>query len=546
MPGGVGAFVDANLDMMILYLLMCHAAVAKKFRPRRANTWKHPTPLFQRGLLAVAVPEPAEQYSKAAKKNFRRRQNKNRRFSAEEGSDVIIPGAVRKGAGPKICHNNNARENSSALADITNDGDCNVSLSSISTDVSVKTVSDTKHAEKSCYTRHSLMDSSEDVASCDKVAQVTASIPAATETKPLSNTKIARKNRRRRRNKLAKKQEKEGTLTVGLAPQEDEIQLGIEEFSNRGLKGDHSKHNSYQKSSSLYQKYQKAPYDGLLMSPWAQVSMVPEGKEVTAMYEEQKEDGIRVRFVDHNHVLTSLEKIAGVLRAIDLDSLTKDEGPHPYTEQDKHNGWILLEEMGGMESQFIVRKCVRVCESLPHPIVCYQVKCIGGPASHNGAFFSFSHDGTPWQFTKEYSEYFYRNRSKFNSQQEEEDFTRKEKQRLIDAGMKLGPDQNPLSDGLSSLVNKGFVYRGRPRQITKHTIFYKTNLKETNLTPVYKTNMLAYKVYYKVPVQSAGAIQEEYHFGGEHLYYPSGQRCALQINGNSKNEMNDITDCIRV
>lgn len=82
MPGGVGAFVEANLDMMILHLLMCHAAVAKKFRPRRANTWKHPTPLFQRGLLAVAVPEPAEQYSKAAKKNFRRRQNRRARKAA--------------------------------------------------------------------------------------------------------------------------------------------------------------------------------------------------------------------------------------------------------------------------------------------------------------------------------------------------------------------------------------------------------------------------------------------------------------------------------
>jgi hypothetical protein len=56
--------------------------VAKKFRPRRANTWKHPTPLFPRGLLAVAVPEPAEQYSKAAKKNFRRRQNKRDRKAA--------------------------------------------------------------------------------------------------------------------------------------------------------------------------------------------------------------------------------------------------------------------------------------------------------------------------------------------------------------------------------------------------------------------------------------------------------------------------------
>jgi hypothetical protein len=56
--------------------------VAKKFRPRRANTWKHPTPLFQRGLLEVAVPEPAEQYSKAAKKNFRRRQNRRARKAA--------------------------------------------------------------------------------------------------------------------------------------------------------------------------------------------------------------------------------------------------------------------------------------------------------------------------------------------------------------------------------------------------------------------------------------------------------------------------------
>ncbi|KAI8110312.1 hypothetical protein M9435_001989 [Picochlorum sp. BPE23] len=57
-------------------------ALAKKFRPRRANTWKHPTPLFQRGLLEVAVPEPAEQYSKAAKKNFRRRQNRRARKAA--------------------------------------------------------------------------------------------------------------------------------------------------------------------------------------------------------------------------------------------------------------------------------------------------------------------------------------------------------------------------------------------------------------------------------------------------------------------------------
>ena len=56
--------------------------MAKKFRPRRANTWKHPTPLFQRGLLEVAVPEPAEQYSKAAKKNFRRRQNRRARKAA--------------------------------------------------------------------------------------------------------------------------------------------------------------------------------------------------------------------------------------------------------------------------------------------------------------------------------------------------------------------------------------------------------------------------------------------------------------------------------
>ncbi|KAI8110311.1 hypothetical protein M9435_001988 [Picochlorum sp. BPE23] len=541
------AFVDATVDMMMIsHALLLHAAVAKKFRPRRANTWKHPTPLFQRGLLAVAVPEPAEQYSKAAKKNFRRRQNKNRRFSVEEGADTIIPSSVRKGgAGPEECQN--ASGNISVLADVTNDGDCNVSLSSDNTDVSIKTVSDTKNARESCSTRQSKqsrMDSSEDVASCDKVAHVTGSIPAATETKTLSNSKIARKNRRRRRNKLAKRQEKEGTLTVGLGPQEDEIPLAIKDFPKTGMTGDHSKHTNYYQSIQAYRQDQQAPYNGLLMSPWAQVSRVPEGKQVIAMYEEQKEDGNRVRFVDHNRELTSLEKIAGVLRSIDLDSLTKDEGPHPQTEQDKHNGWILLEEMGSMESHFIVRKCIRVCESLPHPIECYQVKCIGGAASHNGAFFSFSNDGTPWQFTREFGEYFCRNRSKFNSQQEEEDFTRKEKQRLMDAGMKLGPDQNPLSDGLSSLVNKGFVYRGRPRQITKHTIFYKTNPEDTNLSPAYKTKMLAYKVYYKVPVQSSGAIQDEYHLGGEHLFYPSGQRCALPINGNSKNQMNDIVDCI--
>eukprot|EP00889_Picochlorum_renovo_P004304 jgi/Picre1/31334/NNA_006687.t1 len=471
--------------------------MAKKFRPRRANTWKHPTPLFQRGLLEVAVPEPVEQYSKAAKKNFRRRQNKNRRFSVEEGADTIIPSSVRKGV--------QVLRNAKMPAGIS--------------------------------LRLLMLRMMETV-------MYLWSIPAATETKTLSNSKIARKNRRRRRNKLAKRQEKEGTLTVGLGPQEDEIPLAIKDFPKTGMTGDHSKHNNYYQSIQAYRQDQQAPYNGLLMSPWAQVSRVPEGKQVIAMYEEQKEDGNRVRFVDHNRELTSLEKIAGVLRSIDLDSLTKDEGPHPQTEQDKHNGWILLEEMGSMESHFIVRKCIRVCESLPHPIECYQVKCIGGAASHHGAFFSFSNDGTPWQFTKEFGEYFCRNRSKFNSQQEEEDFTRKEKQRLMDTGMKLGPDQNPLSDGLSSLVNKGFVYRGRPRQITKHTIFYKTNPEDTNLSPAYKTKMLAYKVYYKVPVQSSGAIQDEYHLGGEHLFYPSGQRCALPINGNSKNQMNDIVDCI--
>ncbi|KAI8106942.1 hypothetical protein M9434_001591 [Picochlorum sp. BPE23] len=81
--GGVVNTRDPLRDGLARCLPGSHMeALAKKFRPRRANTWKHPTPLFQRGLLEVAVPEPAEQYSKAAKKNFRRRQNRRARKAA--------------------------------------------------------------------------------------------------------------------------------------------------------------------------------------------------------------------------------------------------------------------------------------------------------------------------------------------------------------------------------------------------------------------------------------------------------------------------------
>ena len=488
----------------------------------------------------MAVPEPAEQYSKAAKKNFRRRQNKNKRSSAEKDSEVVIPCTGKGGVSPQEYHPTGG--NAATVPAITNDNLCNVSLSSKSTDTPIKVFSDAENAGAGCSTRENEQcpidsSSAEGKSPCESVTNVAVCTHASEEIRALSNSKIARKNRRRRRNKLVKRQEKEEALNNGLGPQQEETTRGIQGLSKITL------HNDCSQTTQADQQYQQSPLDGFML-PLANIRVAPQEKQVTAMYEEQKEDGTRVRFIDHTCILTPLEKIASVLRVIDLDSLTKDEGPHPSTEEDKDNVWVLLEGLESMESQFIVRKCVRVCESWPHPIVCYQVKCSGGPKSYAGSFFSFFHDGTPWRFTEEIGEYFYSNRLNFKNQQEEEEFTMKERQRLVNAGMEVGPDKNPLSKDLSSLGEQGFVYRGRPRQLTKHTIFYQSSSHKTsNLSPEYKTKMLAYKVYYKV--KSSGSIKEEYHLGGEHLFYPSGRRCALPININ-RARTNDIIDCIRI
>ena len=80
---------------------------------------------------------------------------------------------------------------------------------------------------------------------------------------------------------------------------------------------------------------------------------------------------------------------------------------------------------------------------------------------------------------------------------------------------------NPYAQSLSNLECGGVVYRGAPRCVRLHIMVVDGHNErgESIYVEQYTKTMLAYKSFYRV---MSTQDKDIYHYGGEHLFYPSG------------------------
>ncbi|KAI8110407.1 hypothetical protein M9435_002082 [Picochlorum sp. BPE23] len=80
---------------------------------------------------------------------------------------------------------------------------------------------------------------------------------------------------------------------------------------------------------------------------------------------------------------------------------------------------------------------------------------------------------------------------------------------------------NPYAQSLSNLECGGVVYRGAPRCVRLHIMVVAGHNEkgEPIYVEQYTKRMLAYKSFYRV---MSTEDRDTYHYGGEHLFYPSG------------------------
>lgn len=245
------------------------------------------------------------------------------------------------------------------------------------------------------------------------------------------------------------------------------------------------------------------------------------------VYYETSADGRKAAFV-YDGALTPFQKISCALESIDLSTMEKDDGPHPPTEFDHQLRWVWLPHMSD-GCFYAARMCYRQYSKNIQPVPCYQVQCRGASGMENGDFYTFLGDGTPFHQHIDFCEHYDTKRPKFETARQEEKFEQQDKQQLVHAkSMKIGPDRNPLSQSLSSLRESGFVYRGKPRVLERLVHAYCGKVDGEDVwAPLYTSTILAYKSYYRV---ASNSTREQYCYGGEHFFYPSGRRCSAYVN----------------
>lgn len=245
------------------------------------------------------------------------------------------------------------------------------------------------------------------------------------------------------------------------------------------------------------------------------------------VYYETSADGKKVAFVYHGE-LTPFQKICCALESTDLSIMEKDDGPHPPTELDHQLGWVWLPRMSD-GCFYAARLCYRQYSKNIQPIPCYQVQCRGTSGADNGDFYTFMGDGTPFNQHIDFCEHYDTKRPKFETARQEQKFEEQDKQQLVNTkSLKIGPDRNPLSQSLSSLRESGFVYRGKPRVLERLVHAYCGKVDGEDVwAPLYTSSILAYKSYYRV---ASNSTREQYYYGGEHFFYPSGRRCLAYVN----------------
>lgn len=245
------------------------------------------------------------------------------------------------------------------------------------------------------------------------------------------------------------------------------------------------------------------------------------------VYYEKSEDDKDAAFVYHNE-MTPFQKLCSALESIDLNTLEKDDNPHPCSNLDWQFGWTWLPRLRN-GSVFTARLCYRQLSDNAPAILCYQVQCRGISGIENGGFYTFLADGTPFRQYVDFCQYIGTQRPKFETARQEQRFEEQDRKHLVTArSLKIGSDGNPLSQSLSSLKEAGVVYRGKPRVVQKKSFVYCGNVDgEPVWAPSYTSTILAYKSYYRVVSNSR---REQYQYGGEHFFYPSGRRCLSGVN----------------
>lgn len=146
-------------------------------------------------------------------------------------------------------------------------------------------------------------------------------------------------------------------------------------------------------------------------------------------------------------------------------------------------------------------------------------------------YHTFTADGTPVHTAQmlEWHEREFNRRCK-SSRDFEALIDEKEVELAESCGITYGPDGNPNAETLSNLEYGGVVFRGRPRTVYSHVMVPTGRDKDGNIIQKheYTKTLLAYKSFYRVMSTSN---KEIYHFGGEQLFYQSGQPC-VHLYGN--------------
>lgn len=241
--------------------------------------------------------------------------------------------------------------------------------------------------------------------------------------------------------------------------------------------------------------------------------------------------------------LDAHEKIYCVLHSIDDSCLSHDGYQRPVYSENWHD-WKQLRspckggrgEIPQSDSKVYIRKIPFIGVDTESAIF-YQT------VDEHLNYHTFTADGTPVHAAQmlEWHEKEFNRRCK-SSRDFEALIDEKEVELAESCGITYGRDGNPNAETLSNLEYGGVVYRGRPRTVYSHVMVPTGRDKDGNIIRKheYTKTLLAYKSFYRVMTTSN---KEIYHFGGEQLFYQSGQPC-VHLYGNPEGNVDTFQEFV--
>ena len=240
--------------------------------------------------------------------------------------------------------------------------------------------------------------------------------------------------------------------------------------------------------------------------------------------------------------LDAHEKIYCVLHSIDDSCLSHDGLERPVYPESWHEWEHLSSPCKGLGKIHQRAPKVKIHKIMYHgvdaePATFYQT------VDEHSNYHTFTADGTPVHTAQmlEWHERDFNQRCK--SLTDFEALVNEQEVLIADScGIKYGPDGNPIAETLSNLKYGGVVFRGKPRLVHSHVLLPNGRDNCGNIIRKYgyTKTLLAYKSFYRVMSTSN---KEIYHFGGEQLFYKSGQPCA-HLYGNPEPDANIFEELV--